>query len=418
MGNVPSSWGSARVREFFEKSFGDVVHVGLSLDYRKLIQAVHTTRTLRNRHNDLLLYLVQVGSEWCVASSGGTTTYRSCLGQVLGVTSRASQEGGRANQEGGAEGGVGRPEGQTKGDLAKVGRARAAVIKSLAQLEEHDKLIKGLMRARYRCTGYAFVTFNKLMTAQAVKRAFERKNMAGYLRILGGGLTVHSAPEPHDVIWENLQCPPREVLLRQVASCGIMVVLCMLGTVILWWTNALLTWENDSAAFKWVKTTSAGSFFAGIGIWLLSVLLIVVGHLVLIIAVIVMANVLERPHTHADKEISVMLKISFFQWFNNCAQSVVFLWLATANNPQPNGEFGAGWYSSGGALIINALIGDLVIINLVIDGLKPEVLLQRYVFTRGALTQSRMNEMWIMPADITLAMRMQLTNKFLMLALQ
>ena len=35
-------------------------------------------------------------------------------------------------------------------------------------------------------------------------------------------------------------------------------------------------------------------------------LLIVVGHLVLIIAVIVMANVLERPHTHADKEISVM----------------------------------------------------------------------------------------------------------------
>lgn len=87
-------------------------------------------------------------------------------------------------------------------------------------------------------------------------------------------------------------------------------------------------------------------------------------------------------------------------------------------NPRPNGAFGAGWYSSGGALIINALIGDLTIINLLIDGLKPEVLLQRYVFTRGALTQSRMNEMWLIPADITLAMRMQLTNKFLLLALQ
>lgn len=46
------------------------------------------------------------------------------------------------------------------------------------------------------------------------------------------------------------------------------------------------------------------------------------------------------------------------------------------------------------------------------------MLLQRYVFTRSALTQSRMNEMWVVPADITLAMRMQLTNKFLMLALQ
>ena len=34
--------------------------MGLSLDYRQLIQAVNTTRTLKNRHNDLLLYLVQV----------------------------------------------------------------------------------------------------------------------------------------------------------------------------------------------------------------------------------------------------------------------------------------------------------------------------------------------------------------------
>jgi len=132
VGNVPSSWGSARVREFFEKSFGDVVHVGLSLDYRQLIQAVKTTRTLKDRHNDLLLYLVQV----------------------------------LAHQEGGG-GGAARPERQAKADVAKVGRARAAVIKSLARLEEHDKHIKGLMRARYRCTGYAFVTFDKLMTAQA-----------------------------------------------------------------------------------------------------------------------------------------------------------------------------------------------------------------------------------------------------------
>ena len=132
VGNVPSSWGSARVREFFEKSFGDVVHVGLSLDYRQLIQAVKTTRTLKDRHNDLLLYLVQV----------------------------------LAHQEGGG-GGAARPERQAKADVAKVGRARAAVIKSLARLEEHDRHIKGLMRARYRCTGYAFVTFDKLMTAQA-----------------------------------------------------------------------------------------------------------------------------------------------------------------------------------------------------------------------------------------------------------
>ena len=174
------------------------------------------------------------------------------------------------------------------------------------------------------------------MTAQAVKKAFEPKHMAGYLRLLGGGLTVHPAPEPHDVLWENLQCPPREVLLRQLASCAIMLVLCMLGSAILWSTNAFLIWENDHDAFEWVKSASAGSFFAYVGIWLLSVLLIVVGHLVLIIAVIVLANVLERPHTHADKEISVMLKISFFQ----CARLLPvtpaqILTLSPQPQPQP-----------------------------------------------------------------------------------
>lgn len=276
VGNIDRSWGSAQVRAFFEKSFGDVVHVGLSLDYRQLIQAVHTTRALKDRHNDLLLYLVQ----------------------VVG-----------AAHEGDAEG----PAKQKA--LAKVTTAREAVMKSMRKLEEHDRHIKGLMRARYRCTGYAFVTFDKLLTAQAVKKSFHRGGgkMASYLRILGGGLTVHPAPEPHDVIWENLQCSPREVLVRQVVSCVIMFVLCMLGTVILWLTNALLIWDHEQAAFQWVKDSQTASFFAGIGIWLLSVLLIVIGHLVLIISVIVMANVLERPHTHADKEISVMVKISFFQ---------------------------------------------------------------------------------------------------------
>ena len=121
------------MREFFEQSFGDVVHVGLSLDYRQLIQAVKTTRTLKQRHDDLLVHLVRV------------------LGQ---------QEGG----------GAARPERQAKADVAKVGRARAAVIRSLARLEEHDRRIKGLMRARYRCAGHALVTLDHLLTVAARPR--------------------------------------------------------------------------------------------------------------------------------------------------------------------------------------------------------------------------------------------------------
>ena len=47
--NIPPTWGSDKVREFFEKSFGEVVHVGLSLDYRTLIQAVNQTRRLKDQ---------------------------------------------------------------------------------------------------------------------------------------------------------------------------------------------------------------------------------------------------------------------------------------------------------------------------------------------------------------------------------
>ena len=371
--NIPPTWGSDKVREFFEKSFGEVVHVGLSLDYRSLIQAVNQTRRLKDQHNDNLLYLVQ----------------------VLKLPEADDKE--RKSKE------------------KRVRKARASVMKSMQALESNDKTIKHLMKQRYRCTGYAFVTFDKLIVAQAVKQAFKRKNKTG-LRVLAGGLTVEPAPEPHDVIWENLQCSPREVLIRQVVSCLVMFSLCMLGTSILFLTNAALTWEH--AAFSWVKETSVAGFIQGIAIWLLSVLLIVAGHLVLIIAVIVLANTIERPHTHGDKEISVMLKISFFQWFNNFAQSIVFLFLETEKNPDPDGMFSAGWYGSGGALIINALIGDLVVINLLIDGLKPEVMIQRYVLTRWAKTQARMDDMWVIPADITLAFRVQLTNKFLLLGMQ
>ena len=141
------------MREFFEQSFGDVVHVGLSLDYRQLIQAVKTTRTLKQRHDDLLVHLVRV------------------LGQQEGG-GRPAQEGGGAEGGGAArqEGGVARPERQAKADVAKVGRARAAVIRSLARLEEHDKRIKGLMRARYRCAGHALVTLDHLLTVTARPR--------------------------------------------------------------------------------------------------------------------------------------------------------------------------------------------------------------------------------------------------------
>ena len=54
--HVPPKWGPDRLRAFFER-WGTVVHVGISLNYRKLILNINQTQMLRNKHTDNLLHL-------------------------------------------------------------------------------------------------------------------------------------------------------------------------------------------------------------------------------------------------------------------------------------------------------------------------------------------------------------------------
>ena len=59
------------------------------------------------------------------------------------------------------------------------------------------------------------------------------------------------------------------------------------------------------------------NFFVNFAAFILSTLCVVIGHLVVIVAAIILANVLERHHTHGEKEEAIMLRISFFQVLNN-----------------------------------------------------------------------------------------------------
>ena len=117
-----------------------------------------------------------------------------------------------------------------------------------------------------------------------------------------------------------------------------------------------------------------------------------------------------------------MLKISIFQWLNNVV-AAMYIALVPGNefNEFAGARLGlwfsAPWYPSGAALIMNALFGDLFFINFIIDGLRPPELFLKWILAPRAKTQGRMNELFSIPADITLAMRMQLLNKFLLLGL-
>ena len=178
------------------------------------------------------------------------------------------------------------------------------------------------------------------------------------------------------------------------------------------------------------------------------------------VAVPILANVLERHHTHAEKEMRIMLTLSFFQCFNNILTVTVMLWVSTAANPNADGRFISGWYASGAALIINGLIGDLFVICIFVDGVRPQArahhtrqplhadgccaplhtnrhvplrtdyhvrlraigcitqdMVRRRILAPAAKTQARMNELASIPADIFLSFRIQLLNKFLVLGL-
>ena len=54
-------------------------------------------------------------------------------------------------------------------------RARDTARHCLAAVEQNDSEIKQLMKLRYRCTGYAFVTFNQYQVAQAVLQELPKR---------------------------------------------------------------------------------------------------------------------------------------------------------------------------------------------------------------------------------------------------
>ena len=132
-----------------------------------------------------------------------------------------------------------------------------------------------------------------------------------FASLFGGNLRAVPAPEPHDVQWENLEYTDAQRFLRSTIANVIILLLCALGTVTLIAANVItpsLTAESaDPNASGLVK------LLRSLGVWLGQTILIVFGHIVVIISTIVLANTMERHHTHGEKERTIMLKVSFFQ---------------------------------------------------------------------------------------------------------
>ena len=105
-----------------------------------------------------------------------------------------------------------------------------------------------------------------------------------------------------------------------------------------------------------------------------------------------------------------MLKLCFFEVYNTVVSIAAFFIDSSVwhNSRQ--------WYSLGGAMLVNILIGDAVILQWLLDG-GPLCQLGILWSARRARTQIEMNERYAEPAGIVLAFRLSLAGKFVVLAI-
>ena len=99
--------------------------------------------------------------------------------------------------------------------------------------------------------------------------------------------------------------------------------------------------------------------------------------------------------------------------FNTVASALCFLIFVD----ELRGRLERPWYALGGTLVLNVMLADSFVIQLLLDVLRPfPDLINRKCRAPKARTQARMNELWVMRADIYLAFRTQLAGKILVLA--
>ena len=103
----------------------------------------------------------------------------------------------------------------------------------------------------------------------------------------------------------------------------------------------------------------------------------------------------EKPHTKAEREMSMMIKLTAFMVLNTVINGLLFTLpiFDTLLNPHPNYYFSPGWYVTGGQVLLMSILGDLVVVNLGLELVRPGDLIRRF-HARRAKTQQQMNELF------------------------
>ena len=148
---------------------------------------------------------------------------------------------------------------------------------------------------------------------------------------------------------------------------------------------------------------------------------IIVCNVVIFVSVPQLSIHMERHHTRSGQHMHMLIKMVFFQLFNTVVASLSFMflkWEMPTRHPScplihpPLPPAGAcfdpardgfeyldfttvcvtHWYTTGAVVLINAVIGDLTAILGLIEFIRPDKLITRYLVAPRAPTQAEMNQ--------------------------
>jgi len=263
------------------------------------------------------------------------------------------------------------------------------------KLLRFDRRVEELLKLKYSCTGFAFVTFD---SEAAVNTCMEIINER-QLEFDGKRLRAERPPEPEEVYWDQMQFKHGELIKRQLLGSGILMLIALLGTFVI------------SVANYGMGPVMAGAnnLFSRVLLQAGFTVMIILGNIFIFIFTPILANKIERHYTFGGKELSCYCKMFGFQVFNTVVASTVFFFFAKSSRHS--------WYVYGAAMIFNVLIGDLIVINIFIDLGQPGLLIARYLIAPRAHTQREQNHIYTPQADIYVAFRLQLVTKTMVICL-
>ncbi|EKX53929.1 hypothetical protein GUITHDRAFT_160745 [Guillardia theta CCMP2712] len=223
-----------------------------------------------------------------------------------------------------------------------------------------------------RCCGLAFVTFK-----------------------------VKIAPQPSDILWENLEVKPNMRALRVASTSVFSLFLLLIAT-------GLIAAVNGKHFFL-PTAIEQGLWFSGL-LNFLSVIIIIVSNVAMFVLMPVITRLGKLPPLPL---VYIMWRLWLFQVLNTLLAALVF-WDASRNESGVTNW--AHWFADGGSMIVGVIVGDAVLMNL-IEFFRPfDVILPRKMQGPKCLTQKRLNRVYEAP-ELSLGMRYQMILKHFTLAL-